>query len=128
MLSDVIRSFGGPEHCTDLIPGIVGEGAAVEFGAFLRQALNESQMLAIVQNPSKAKVPSTLDGLYVLTTWLAFNANRDGVKDASALLLGRIPAEFAMVLARDMLKALPSFARTDGYKTFMRDHGRLLSR
>jgi hypothetical protein len=33
-----------------------------------------------------------------------------------------------MILARDMLKAMPAFARTEGYKAFMKAHGRLLAR
>jgi len=128
MLSDVIRSFGGPEHCSDLIPGVIGEAAAIEFATFVRNAMNEGQMLAIVANPGSASVPTTLDGLYLLTTWLAYNVKREGVKEASAVLLAKIPPEFAMILARDMIKAAPTFARTDGYKAFMKAHGRLLSR
>jgi hypothetical protein len=126
MLSDVIRTFGGHKACADLIPGIVGEAAAIEFSAFVKKAMNEREILGIVADPHAARLPSSLDGIYMLTSWLACSVDRADVADASAVLLSRIPPEFAIVLARDMIRARPSFARQAGYKTFLKEHGHLL--
>ncbi len=128
MLSDVIRSFGGYKECADLVPGIVGEAAAIEFAGFLKRSLNEREMLRIVADPSNAKLPTALDGIYMLTSWLAYSVERPEVVGASAVLLTRLPPEFGVVLARDMLKARPAFARQPGYRTFLKEHGHLLVR
>jgi hypothetical protein len=85
-------------------------------------------MLRIVQDPEGAKLPTGLDGIYMLTSWLAYMAEQPDVIKASAVLLSRIPPEFGVVLARDMLKAKPAFAREAGYKAFLKEHGHLLVR
>jgi hypothetical protein len=43
-------------------------------------------------------------------------------------LLKRLPPEFGVVLALDMLKARPGFAKEPGYRDFLKAHGHLLSR
>jgi hypothetical protein len=128
MLSNVINTFGGYKNCVDIIPGIIGDAAAIEFSAFLKKSINEKEILKIVENPNNAVIPSNLDGIYMLTSWLAFNADKNQVLQASATLLNRIPPEFAVVLARDMLKANFSFSKEPGYKTFIKAHGNLLVR
>lgn len=128
MLSDVIAAFGGYKKCADLVPGIVGEAAAIEFAAHAKIALREADLSAIVASPADAALPATLDGIYMLTSWLAYNVARPEVVPAAAVLLMRLPPEFGVVLARDMLKASPGFAREPGYKAFLQAHGSLLAR
>lgn len=128
MLSDVLRSFGGPKGCADLVPGIVGEGPAREFASFIKQAANMAQIEAIVADPEGRSLPQSLDGIYVLTSWLAHNAGKDEVARAAAVLLARLPPEFAVVLARDMLRARPAFARDAAYRDFMKRHAALIAR
>lgn len=128
MLSDVIAAFGGYRECADLIAGIVGEAAAIEFSGFAKKALKEADILAILSDPENAPVPTTLDDIYMLTSWLAVSAGRPGVLPAAAVLLSRIPPEFGVVLARDMLNAAPAFARQPGYQAFLKQHGKLLLR
>ena len=128
MLSDLLGSFGGHKACADVLPGIVGTGAAIEFASFVKKAINERQMRAIVDDPKNAEIPTGLDGIYLLTSWLAHNADEMAVSQASAELLGRLPPEFGVVLARDMLKARPGFLREAGYKDFLKTHGHLITR
>ncbi|MEI8303094.1 MAG: MoxR family ATPase [Burkholderiales bacterium] len=128
MLSDVIRAFGAPRAWADLVPGIIGEAAAVEFTGFIRRALSERDILRIIAEPATATLPDKLDGIYLLTSWLALNAGREGVAAAAGALLARIPPEFGVVLARDMLRAGPGFARQPGYKAFLKEHGHLIAR
>lgn len=127
MLSDVIKRFGGHKACSDIVPGIVGEGAAREFAAFVKRAMSEKQMETIVDDPQNALLPKELDGMHVLTTWLVYEADRDNVRNASAVLLNRLPPEFSVVLAREMLRMKPAFSREAGYKTFMKTHGKLIT-
>jgi hypothetical protein len=128
ILSDVLKRFGSLKACQDLIPGIVGQGPAIEFLTFVKRSLNEKQLETIVADPTNATIPTTLDGIYVLTSWLALNATREDVVRASAALLGRIPVEFAVILASDMMRASVKFAREPSYKEFMKAHGQLITR
>jgi hypothetical protein len=127
MLSDVLKKFGSFKACEDIVPGIVGEGSAREFSTFVRRAINQKQIEEIVQDPQNAVLPTALDGLHVLTTWLVHEAQRDDVTEASAMLLKRLPPEFSVVLAKEMLRVKPGFSRQEGYKTFMRANANLIS-
>jgi hypothetical protein len=127
MLSDVLRKFQGYKGCADIVPGIVGEGAAREFAAFVKRAMSARQMEEIILDPENSLLPTAIDGIHVLTTWLVYSADRDDVVNASAVLLSRLPAEFAVVLSREMLRARPAFSRAAGYKKFMKQHASLIS-
>lgn len=128
MLSDILTRFGSPKECADLIPGIIGEGPAREFMAFVKQAANVNRIQSVLDDPENAKLPDSLDGIYVLTSWLAHNATKGEISSAASVLLSRLPPEFAVVLARDMLRAKPSFARDPKYREFMKSHAALISR
>jgi hypothetical protein len=77
MASDVTGIFGGGlagyRACADVLPGIVGQAAAVEFAGFVKKAASEKQMRAIVDDPAGAPLPDALDGIYLLTSWLAYH-------------------------------------------------------
>jgi len=121
-----VKRFGSVAQCRDVLPGIIGEGAAVEFVKFAKQALHEDQLHAIVADPEGAVIPKALDEIYVITSWFAYHGKDPAVAKAAAQLLGRLPPEFAVVMARDMLKASPAFVREPGYKAFLKSHGQLL--
>ncbi len=125
MLSGLLDTFGGIEGCKDLIRGTIGEGTGIEFVEFCKRSLSEASLRTIVNNPSNATLPTALDELYVLTTWLAFHATDIEILDAAAILLNRLPPEFSVVLATDILKVSPAFARREGYRTFLQKHGQL---
>jgi hypothetical protein len=127
MLSDVIKKFGGVNESADVVAGIVGSGAATEFLAFVKKAMSIRQLEEIVLKPETALLPKTLDGLHVLTTWLVHSVDRDDVVKASSVLLNRLPPEFAVVLAREMLAIKPSFSRQESYKSFIKMHASLIS-
>ncbi len=128
MASDVMSAMGGPKEAGDVLPGVVGQGAAVEFAAFVKRALNEKALRAVVDDPTQATLPTDLDGIYMLTSWLAFHAAQEDVSVASAVLLSRLPPEFGVVLARDMVKARPAFMKEAGYRDFLKTHGHLITR
>ena len=127
MLSDVLQKFSGYKDCADILPGIVGEGAAAEFATFVRKSINTKQLEEIVLDPESAALPKALDGLHVLTTWLVHSADREDVLRASAILLQRLPPEFSVVLAKELLGIKSSFARESGYKAFMKANANLIS-
>jgi len=126
MVSDIVKRFGGVAPCRDVLPGIVGDGPAIELQKFAKQAMQEQQLQELVRSPESAKLPKGLDELYLVTSWFAIHAKDKSVAAAAAKLLGRLPPEFAVVMARDMLKASPAFVREPGYKEFLKNHGQLL--
>ena len=128
MASDVMGTMGGPKDAADVLPGIVGQGAAVEFQAYAKKAINEKAIRKVVDSPQDADLPQDLDGTYMLTSWLAFHATEPDVSQASAVLLQRLPPEFGVVLARDMIKARPAFMKEPGYRDFLKTHGHLMAR
>jgi hypothetical protein len=127
MLSDVLKKFSGYKASADILPGIVGEGAAQEFGTFVKQALNQKEMEVIVRDPDTAVFPKALHGLHVLTTWLVHSSMREDVVAASAILLNRLPIEFSVVLAKEMLSAVSKFSREIGYKEFVKKNANLIA-
>ena len=127
IVSDVLKKFGGHKECADFISGIVGSGAATEFATFVKRSLNMKQMEEIVADPKDAVIPKSLDGLHVLTTWLVHSADRDDVFNASAVLLNRLPPEFAVVLSKEMIHANQTFSRQEGYKNFIKKNANLIA-
>lgn len=125
MLSALLDAFDGIEGCKDLVRGTIGEGVGIEFTEFCKKTLSEKTLRAIVNDAEKAKLPDALDELYLLISWLAFHADDIEILDAAAILLNRLPPEFGVVLATDILRKNPAFARREGYRIFLKSHGKL---
>lgn len=126
MLSDVMGAFGGLDGCKDVVSGTIGEGTAVEFSGYVSSSLQEISFRKIIADPDGAELPSSLGNIYAMTSWFAYHAKEDGIRKAGAHILTRIPPEFGVVLARDLLKASPQFIKEPGYKSFIEAHGKLL--
>jgi hypothetical protein len=125
MVSDAVARLGGVAESEDVIPGIVGAGAAAEFQGYATRTIREEDFLRIVEDPAKTVLPTALGDVFAMTSWFAYHAKDDAVRRAGATLLSRIPPEFGVILARDLLKAAPSIIRESGYKAFINAHGEL---
>lgn len=129
MLSDVLRTFGSYTAASDVVAGIIGSAAAIEFSAFVKRAMSERDILRVVDDPENADLPEALDEIYMLTSWLALHGREKAeVVEAAGKLLSRLPPEFGVILARDLIKGCPSFVRQQGYKAFVKQHGNLFAR
>jgi hypothetical protein len=122
MLSTALTSFGAVDAMNDLLVGIVGEGAAIEFLAFSRLTFSEERINAIIQNPGTEELPADLGSLYTLVSYLGSWAKRAEVQRAAGVLLGRLSPEIGLLLARDMLRANPRFILDPGYQAFASAH------
>jgi MoxR-like ATPase len=122
IVSDAFKAAGSLEAVRDVILGIVGEGAAVEFLAHCEQALSEEQVSAIVEAPETADLPESLSGRYALVSYLIAQASKVKILAASAVLLRRLPAELSVLLARDLLRSNPRFSLQPAFKAFVRKH------
>lgn len=126
MVSDALRSMGRWEDAADFIPGIVGEGAGVEFLSYCRRTLQEEDIRAVVENPEDAPLPDSLGDRYALVSYLVSAGDDAEVRAAAGVLLGRLPVEFSVLLARDLLTTHPTFMLDPGYQRFMDQHEGLL--
>lgn len=127
MVSDTLKTFGDFNDIEDVIIGIVGEGASIEFLAFCQTTLSEEMVLKIIDNPEKAEIPSDLGSLYALVSYLAARANEEKVMKAAGHILNRLNPELGVFLARDVLAANTKFMTNAGYKQFIKKHASLLA-
>lgn len=126
MASDALKAFGGIREARDVLPGIVGEGPAAELAAFAGNAAIAREIEALLKDPEGAPISKQLDHLWALVTHLASGAgdSKQGTAAIEALLF-RLPAEFAVVLARDTLKVSPKFMLKPAFRRFMKENASL---
>lgn len=122
MLSTSIKQLGSPQKASDVLIGIVGEGAAMEFLGYCKNAINEKLILEIIQNPKDTPLPTTPGDLYALISYLATQAADGSVRRAAGILLDRLNPEFAVLLARDIIRVHPKFALDKGFMAFAAKH------
>jgi len=113
------------------ICGAVGEGAGMEFMAFLAMYQDLPNIDAILVDPDASAIPEKPATLYALTTGLAMRAN-DQTFGRIAKYAQRIVdagrGEFAALLLRDCLKRDESLIQSpDGVRLISGDLGKLIS-
>ena len=120
MVSDVVAKFGSPAKARDVIPGIVGTGPAVEFLTFAKKAVLRKEIDAIIADPAGAAIPTELDRLWVLVSFLVAGAQNDGILKIVPTLLPRLPVEFSIVLLRDLIRCRPQIVQEKGVSDFLK--------
>ena len=126
MVSDALKTFGNFKDIEDVIIGIVGEGASIEFLSFCQTALSEEMVLKIIDNPETAAIPKDLGAMYALVSYIASRAEEKKVMEAAGHLVTRLNPELGVFLIRDVLTANPKFMTNAGYKQFVKKHASLL--
>jgi hypothetical protein len=127
MVSDALAALGKPSAASDVILGIVGEGAAMEFLGYCVQAISEEAIRAILGDPKNAPLPESLGDQYALLAYIASRARDRNVVEAAGSLLPRLGPELAVLLIRDLLRADPLFCRHKAYREFVSKHAELLA-
>src|ERR1700735_3253440 len=84
----------------EMILGTIGEGASIEFDAYLRTARELPAIEAIIRDPAKAQVPKSPAQLYALVTSLAQYTRERG--ESAMKYVARMPAEFALLYVMDV--------------------------
>jgi len=97
--------------------GAVGEGAAAEFTGFLRIYRELPDIDKLIDNPSKAPVPTEPSTLYAISGALAHRMDSDNIT-AIAAYLERIPAEFSVLSMSLALKRDTSLAATPAFSAW----------
>lgn len=94
--------------------GIVGEGVAGEFLAFLRVWKNLPNPDQVIMNPTKAEVPTDPATLFALMGALANRASETNF-DNVATYAARVPVEFQVILVRDAIQRDPAIVTTPAF-------------
>jgi len=128
MASDALGSFNEPPQAIlDVLIGIVGEGASMEFTRFAERSLTAERVDAILADPENAELPKELGDLYALVSFIASTAKNDYVVKGAGRLLPRLTPEIGVMLARQVLRLRPDFANDRGFVSFLRKHEALLA-
>src|SRR5262249_51195246 len=122
MVSDALGAIGRPRDAADVVLGIVGEAAAIEFLGYCEQAISEEAIRAILDDPDGAALPMKLGDQYALLAYIASNTRDRATVEAAAKLLRRLSTELAVLLIRDLLRADPMFSRHPAYRDFVGKH------
>ena len=126
MVSDVVNSVGDIKGAHDIVLGIVGEAAAIEFIAYCDNALSEETIRQILKNPEKAKLPVKLSDQYALISYVTAASGDRAVLDAAAVLILRLKPELGVLLLRNLLQKHPKFATHLKILEFMKLHRDLI--
>jgi hypothetical protein len=127
IVSDALTALGSPAAASDVVLGIVGEGAAAEFLGYCGRAISEEAIRAILADPAHAGLPADLGDQYALIAYVTANAGDPEVRRAAGVLLGRLSPELAVLLVRDLLRADPMFSRDRAYREFVARHAGVLA-
>ena len=126
MASDAVKAFGGVASALDVLIGVVGEGAAMEFANFSSRSLSAERVEAILKDPEKTPLPTEIGDLYALVAYISARAAEDKVASAAGKLLGRLQPEFGVMLTRQILRIRPSFSSDTGFVSFLEKHKALI--
>ena len=102
----------------EAIVGAVGEGAAVEFGGFLKMFRELPNIDAIMIDPTSGKIPTAPAALYAIVTALGMRGNADNF-DRLAIyaqrLMDDLKGDFAALLVRDCMRKDEEIVNTKGF-------------
>lgn len=102
----------------EALAGAVGEGAAVEFTAFLKMARQMPNIDAILIDPSKGEIPTEPSTLYAVVTALATKVNEANFGRISKYgnrLVEAGHGEFAALLVRDCMQRDLAITQTPAF-------------
>lgn len=126
MVSDVVKLVGRTGSAHDIVLGIVGEAAAIEFVGYCETAMSEETIRVILEDPENAALPSKLGDQYALISYVTAESRDRKVLDASAVLIHRLNPELGVLLLRNLLQKQPKFATHRKVLEFMKLHRDLI--
>jgi hypothetical protein len=123
MLSDLLlQDDSDPGSYTDIIKGIVGEGACTEFITYSKDSKREESFLKILADPTGAAIPKKLNEQYALVAWLTSKVQNAANADAVGAILLRLTPEFGVLLKRGAIAADARIASHPSFQEFSKRH------
>lgn len=113
-VSEVIETKPDKDIEFSLYAGIIGEGPATEFLAYLKYYRNLPDFNRILLNPTKEPVPTEPAALYATAAGLGTKVTQDNIGTLIKYVM-RLPAEFQVLLMKDACTRDPSIAETDTF-------------
>jgi len=113
-VSDFLKVKPDKDVEFELICGIVGEGAATEFFAFLKMFRDLPDLDGILVDPKGASVPKDPGALYAVAGGLARKSS-DSNFGRIIEYANRLPVEFSVLLVRDSIKLNADVAKTKAF-------------
>jgi hypothetical protein len=109
------------ETFTECAAGMIGEGAAGEFVAFLRVAEQLPKYEEIVADPTKVKLPERPDASYAAMQMIAHRVDEKTARQAFTYLR-RMPKEFQVAGLRGVFNRCPSLVQTPDFASWLREN------
>lgn len=110
---------------TECACGLIGEGAAGEFVAFLRVAEQLPKFEDIVAAPDKVAVPTRPDASYAAMQMIAHRVSEDTAV-AAFKYLSRMNKEFQVAGLRGTFNRVPTIVRSPEFAAWLRDNKQLV--
>lgn len=107
----------------EMILGAIGEGATIEFDAYLKAARDLPNIESILAAPTKAAVPKSPAQLYALATSIA-QYTREHNKSAMRYVT-RMPAEFALLYVMDVRRGGYDIRKDEAIAKWIGEHVQL---
>lgn len=126
MLSDAYKVIGTESGSLEVYQGCVGKGAAIEFLEHARRSLSTEAIERILCAPEVATLPGSVGDLWVFVKHVAQRVQEPKVRTALSVLFARLPAEWAIRLARDVLRVDPMLAFDPSVTAFASRHADVL--
>ncbi len=106
---------------TEAATGLIGEGTAAEFVAFLRVAEQLPSFEDIIANPTGTTVPTRPDASYAAMQMIAHRIDEKSAQPAFKYLK-RMGKEFQVAGLRATFNRCPQLVRTTEFSTWLRDN------
>ncbi|MFM1803512.1 MAG: hypothetical protein RL136_391 [Planctomycetota bacterium] len=119
MAADIVDAYGTALAADEVLAGAVGKGAAIEFLRFVANELSLKEIDAVLSDPENAPLPTKASSLYVLVSNIARRGDDQAIRKVAGVLFGRLPLEFATLLAKDLLNVWPSFLTDPKCRSFV---------
>lgn len=110
---------------TECAVGLIGEGTAAEFVAFLRVAEQLPKFEEIVANPKGVEVPKRPDASYAAMQMIAHRVDDKTARPAFEYLK-RMGKEFQVAGLRGTFRRCPQLVRTPDFASWLRDNKELV--
>jgi len=124
--SDVVKQMGMSQTIQDVLLGIVGEAASIEFIGYWNNVLSEEAIRKILKDPDNAALPDDLASQYALISYTTAMAGDSDIREAAGRLLARFQVELAVLLLRNILQMYPGFMTQPAVMAFMASHKDLI--
>jgi hypothetical protein len=124
-ISRVVGLGVSPNVEREMVLGTIGEGASIEFAAYLRAARDLPTIEAILASPTKAPLPKSPAELYALSTMLAQYTRERG--KSAMKYVARMPAEFALLYVMDVRRGDYDIRSDKEIAKWISDHSQLFN-